>query len=113
MNMKNRVAGICKDGSGNPTWKGLTIQWKSWAEFRAWSLANGFSRTNNSLDRERPSEGYGPNNCRWIPALENSRLSVYNMHAKNEARRQAAALAIPIGDAVKKGWRYGNQAGAR
>jgi hypothetical protein len=85
------VAGVIKDGSGNAIWKGLPVEWKSWEEFRAWSLANGFSRINNSLDRKRTSEGYGPNNCQWIPAVENSRLSVYNMHAKNAARRAACA----------------------
>lgn len=39
--------------------------WDTFEKFRAWALAHGFSKVNNSPDRPRPTEPYGPNNVVW------------------------------------------------
>jgi hypothetical protein len=77
-NMRNRVAGAIRSGNGNAIWEGLTIDpaWvDSFEAFRAWALANGYSRRRCSLDRKLTSKGYGPDNCRWLTVLQNSALA--------------------------------------
>jgi hypothetical protein len=45
--------------------------WSTFEKFRTWALANGFSKTNNSPDRQRPEEPYGPNNVVWTTGVDN------------------------------------------
>lgn len=45
--------------------------WESFTEFRLWALASGFTKTNNSPDRVRPTEPYGPSNVQWKPPSKN------------------------------------------
>lgn len=73
-NMKSRCAGHIQSGCGKPTWAGLDIapEWEDFMVFRAWALASGYSKVYCSLDRERPAEGYGPDNCRWLTVQQNS-----------------------------------------
>lgn len=85
-NMRNRVRGTTRAGNGTNLWQGLPIAWRTFEDFRAWALANGYSRLNNSLDREREAEGYGPDNCRWVPRAVNTA----NQNAA--ARRRADPL---------------------
>lgn len=45
----------------------VTLGFKDFAEFRAFALANGFSKRNNSPDRISVSDGYVPGNIRFVP----------------------------------------------
>ncbi len=73
VNMKGRLSGRIRAGDGSSPWTGLHCGFTDWPSFRAWSLANGYSKTNNSLDRYPfPSDGYGPDRCRWITVAENT-----------------------------------------
>lgn len=72
-NIKGRVQGHNVNGQGVAAWEGLENEFSSWQHFREWSLANGFSRRNNSCDRIRSTEPYSPNNCQWISVADNTR----------------------------------------
>jgi hypothetical protein len=43
-------------------YEGLELGWKTFAAFRAYALANGFTKETNSPDREDPNKGYVPGN---------------------------------------------------
>lgn len=45
--------------------------WATFDAFRTWALASGFSKENNSPDRLRVAEPYGPSNVRWVPGKTN------------------------------------------
>ncbi len=72
-NICGRVQGHNVDGQGNKRWEGIGNEFTSWQQFREWSLAKGFNKQHNSCDRIRSSEGYGPDNCRWISVGDNTR----------------------------------------
>lgn len=75
-NMKDRVAGTNYAGNRSKPWEGLEIGFRDWPHFRAWALANGYSRQRNSLDRRDPDKGYTPENCRWVTVAENTSFMV-------------------------------------
>lgn len=77
-NMLDRVKGVKKDGAGNPIWLGLEVEWQTFEAFRAWALANGYSRVRCSLDRIDTTCGYVATNCRWVTVAENSRRAGFN-----------------------------------
>ncbi len=81
-NLNDRVNGHNVDGQGNKRWEGIGCDFTSWQQFREWSLRYGFSKANNSCDRIRSSESYGPNNCRWISVSDNTRYANAT-HAEN------------------------------
>lgn len=72
VNMRDRCAGRIRAGSGKAVWLGVEIEFRDWAHFREWSLANGYCRARNSLDRVDPYGPYSPENCRWVSVSENS-----------------------------------------
>lgn len=47
--------------------------WKSFAEFRQWALASGFTKTNNSPDRINSDAAYSRSNVRWITPDANTK----------------------------------------
>lgn len=49
--------------------------WKSYAEFRAWALASGFSKSTPSPDRKDTSKPYGPDNVEWVAKHVNNSTS--------------------------------------
>lgn len=53
-------------------YKDFSIEWVTVHEFKAWAKSNGYVY-GLQLDRIDNSLGYGPNNCRFITASENSR----------------------------------------
>ena len=55
-----------------PIWYGLECDFADWPDFRTWALANGYSKLNRSLDRERSNLGYIKSNLRWVTVLQNS-----------------------------------------
>jgi hypothetical protein len=71
--MQDRCAGRNYAGNGVKAWLGLPIAWGSFEEFRAWALANGYSKRLCSLDRIDSTQGYGPANCRWLTRADNTR----------------------------------------
>jgi len=68
--MKNRA-----NGTGNQYSRivykhvDLCSDWLSFEAFRDWAMANGYS-DGLSIDRINNSEGYNPENCRWVTAAE-------------------------------------------
>lgn len=56
-------------------WAGLTVGWRTFAEFRAYALANGFTKVNNSPERRDATRGYVPGNVVFVTRQENSSTS--------------------------------------
>lgn len=71
-NMLGRISGRLHAGNGQRPWKGLECGFTDWAHFRDWALANGYSKSFNSLDRINPEIGYLPTNCRWLSVSANT-----------------------------------------
>ena len=69
-NLKARIAGRHTDGAGVARWKGLEKEWQSFAEFRDWALASGYT-DGASLDRKESHLGYTRSNCQWLTFEEN------------------------------------------
>lgn len=69
-NMRSRTA----EGSKHKTYKNITVcdDWESFEVFREWALTNGYS-SDLTIDRIDPNGNYTPDNCRWLPAAENTR----------------------------------------
>lgn len=72
-------------------YKGVELGFKSFAEFRAFALKNGFSKENNSPDRIDTSRGYVPGNIRFVPPAENALRGLYPDYFEQYAYRYAAA----------------------
>lgn len=72
-NLNNRVDGHNYAGNGCRAWVGLPVAWETFADFRAWALANGYSKRRCSLDRIDSDKGYGPDNCRWLTRAQNTK----------------------------------------
>lgn len=60
--------------------KGVAVceEWGNFPAFEAWALANGYA-DDLSIDRIRSAEGYGPGNCRWANAKQQSRNTSRNV----------------------------------
>ena len=69
--LRARVKGSQLSKNGRSYWKGLPINFRDWAHFREWSLANGYSKEKCSLDRLDSKKGYSPDNCEWVTVAEN------------------------------------------
>ena len=50
--------------------KSVCREWSSYPVFRDWAMANGYS-DGLEIDRINNSDGYNPDNCRWVTHLEN------------------------------------------
>ena len=72
---------------------GLELGWQTFEEFRAWALANGFDKANNSPDRQDVALGYVPGNVRFVPPYENTVRALTDYHAWCREQRQAGATA--------------------
>lgn len=79
-------------------YEGLELGWKTFAEFREWALANGFSKENNSPDRIDAGKGYVPGNVRFVPPYENtfSALDDYNHWRARERCAAADNSDVPF-----------------
>lgn len=73
-NMHGRCNGWTSAGSGAQPWKGLPVEFYDWIHFRDWSIKNGYSKINCSLDRRDARFGYSPTNCRWITCGQNTQF---------------------------------------
>lgn len=72
-NMRGRCSGRLHAGNGSRPWRGLEIEWQSFAEFRHWAITHGYSKQLCSLDRINPAKRYGADNCRWLTVADNTR----------------------------------------
>ena len=92
--MRSRTLGRA---TKNPElYDGLELGWSTFAEFRAWALANGFTKTNNSPDRQDVSLGYVPGNVRFVPPAENVIRALTDYHAWRREQRQAPTAAADV-----------------
>lgn len=74
----------CKEKSPWKKWyfdRGINVcnEWKSYEQFRIWSLNNGFKET-LELDRINNNSGYSPENCRWTSHKENCNNKSNNLN---------------------------------
>jgi hypothetical protein len=82
--MHSRVKGTTHAGNGTNLWQGLSIEWATFEDFRAWALGAGYCRRLNSLDRIRDSEGYGPGNCQWLTRAHNTARQNEHMRLRTD-----------------------------
>lgn len=69
---------------------GVTVctEWSDYGAFREWAFANGYEPAaagakrgeRLSIDRIDPTEGYSPDNCRWVTVSDNIRY-MHECHA--------------------------------
>jgi hypothetical protein len=98
-NLNSRIQGHVTTGRGGlPIWAGLECDFKDWADFRTWALANGYSRIRCSLDRERSQFGYIKTNLRWVTPLQNSTYAnLVGSRKRRQLARQATVDAFETG----------------
>ena len=72
---------------------GLPIGWTTFAEFRAFAVANGF-RKNTSPDRINSALGYVPENVRFIPFAENWAKTTRNAQSDYAVRGEEPPAMI-------------------
>lgn len=95
---QSKLCGIwkqLKQRCGNPNNKnyryygarGVTVcrEWQSFRGFEAWALDNGYQE-GLTIDRVDGNGDYSPDNCRWIPAIENCRKQY---HAPKQYKQTA------------------------
>lgn len=94
-NMLARIRGQVRTGRGGvPIWTGMKTDFMNFDDFRAWALANGYSRIRCSLDREKSNLGYIRSNLRWVTPLQNSTFAVLaGVKKRRQLKRQIARLA--------------------
>ena len=94
-NMLARIRGQVRTGRGGaPIWYGLETDFKDFEDFRAWALANGYSRIRCSLDREKSHRGYIRSNLRWVTPLQNSTFAnLCGLKTQRRLRKEAARFA--------------------
>jgi hypothetical protein len=99
-NMKGRANGTC---TKSPWVYVQGWPWKSYAEWRAWALASGFTKANCSPDRRRTAEPYGPHNVKWVPVHVNNATSsgrCWYMRGHDDVRGEEPPLPPLVDDAV-------------
>jgi len=60
----------------------VSSEWDDAKKFIDWSLSNGWE-DGLSIDRIDSSQGYSPDNCRWISHLENSLLGTHTSEKRS------------------------------
>lgn len=94
--------------------RGITVckEWReSFAAFRDWALANGYSDS-LSIDRIDNEKGYSPENCRWVDEIQqannkgNSHRITFNgeTHTIAEWARLIGVPSTRIRDRLRLGW---------
>lgn len=68
--------------------KGVKVctTWRDFEVFQQWATASGYA-DDLTIDRIDPAGDYEPENCRWLPKSENSRLSALNRWGQKEQAR--------------------------
>lgn len=75
--------------------KGIRVceEWHDWDKFHDWAIQNGYKR-GLWIDRRRNSEGYSPDNCRWITPKENQE-NRGNVRAIQVRRPDGSLIIVP------------------
>lgn len=96
LNMKSRVKG---QATRSPhLYEGLELGWSTFAEFREFALAHGFSKEHNSPDRIDAGKGYTPDNVRFVTPEENcfTALDDYNHWRARERYAEPDDSDVPF-----------------
>lgn len=107
LHMKNR----CINPDKPLYFKKFTVcnEWLTFIPFKNWALVNGY-KDNLSIDRIDNSNGYNPNNCRWISMDEQQRNKTNNIKYKGETASQASRRLGGgenlVNKRIKRGWNY-------
>jgi hypothetical protein len=103
---QSKLCGIwkqLKQRCGNPNNKnyryygarGVTVceEWQSFRGFEAWALDNGYQE-GLTIDRIDGNGDYSPDNCHWIPAVENCKKQTRRAPHDQQASRIPALPAL-------------------
>lgn len=83
--MVRRVKG--RSGTKRPDlYRGLPCDWPSFAEFREFALAHGFSKATPSIDRIDPARGYTADNVRFVSVQENRLKAIGQFNGHDDVR---------------------------
>lgn len=74
MSMKQRCNNPSSTRFENYGGRGISYvkEWETFLPFYVWAIQNGYNET-LQLDRVDNQGNYGPDNCRWVTASQNSR----------------------------------------
>ena len=69
--------------------KGIKVcnEWNEFKDFQLWAFNNGYNDT-LSIERIDNSKGYSPDNCKWIPLIEQSKNQTSNVSISINGKRQ-------------------------
>ena len=72
--MKARCSNQNDSAYSNYGGRGIFVccEWQEFVPFMEWAMSNGYEQ-GLELDREDNNKGYSPENCRFIPRLQNAR----------------------------------------
>ncbi len=98
--MKRRCSTLSGSRYGYYKKKGIQVcaEWIEFENFKQWAIANGY-QDNLSLDRIDNSQGYCPDNCRWVTFSQqmhnktNNRVIEYN-GIKHDIAEWAAIVGL-------------------
>lgn len=71
--MKRRCTDKNRNDYSHYGGRGISVckEWESYLNFEKWAYENGYA-DNLTLERNDINKGYSPDNCRWIPFIEQS-----------------------------------------
>lgn len=113
VDMRRRCNSTSHNRAKNYSLKGISVcdEWNDFTTFKDWSINNGYDDT-LSIDRIDNSEGYCPENCRWIPPGEQSKNRTANHYITFNNKTQTLtdwAKEVGIGrnaltSRLQRGW---------
>lgn len=105
-NMKARTIGRLKNKINCYVGIGMCKEWESYLVFSKWARANGYIPNKGlSIDRIDSSKGYSPENCRFIPLVENKRRAIIRA---NQDRRNTIKISEDQASELCEAYANGN-----
>ena len=74
---------------------GMCDEWRDYTKFRDWALANGYDEF-LTIERKDVNGDYSPDNCTWIPLVEQARNRRTTHWVEYDGRRMSLAEACEI-----------------